>query len=109
MRGRWRRWAPSLLLLALSALLCLGIVEALLRARPDLFGARLGNYVFGRYGTFPGGIYFREPESRLRVMWRDFETRAYANGYFWHHATDRFGFRNPPGARPPASCWWATP
>jgi hypothetical protein len=77
-------------------LIIMGFLEILIRAQPRLFGDFIGNYVFSRYGTFPGAIYYREPELRLHAMWPEFETRAYYNGHFWTHQADARGFRNPP-------------
>ena len=85
-----------MLLLSVSCAVILSGLELWLRANPQAFGARLGNHVFSRYGTFPGAIYFFEPTTRINFMWPDFTTRAYFNGYFWRHSTDGFGFRNPP-------------
>lgn len=83
-----------------TVLVSLGIVVAIiglvLRARPTLFGQQLGNYVFSRYGYSPGDLYFREPELGMNFMWPNHRTRAYYNGTFWDHRTDRRGFRNPP-------------
>jgi hypothetical protein len=55
----------------------------------------IGNLIYTRYGAFADGIYFREPESRMYFMRKLFATRNYMSGYFWDHATDSFGFRNP--------------
>lgn len=71
-------------------------LDLLLRARPTLFGQHLGNYVFSRYGLGPGDLYFRVPGLDAWMMWPNFETRAYYNGWFWNHRTDDRGFRNPP-------------
>lgn len=81
--------------LAGSILLTLLLLESVLRLVPDLPGERLANYVWSRYGTFPGGIYVREPVSKVRFMWPDFATETRWNGRSWHHATDARGFRNP--------------
>jgi len=55
--------------------------------------------VFSRYGTGPGGIYFRVEPLSMYLMWPNHETPAYYNGYWWSHRTDDLGFRNL-GGRP---------
>lgn len=85
--------------IALTLAVLLALMNVLITARPTLFGQYLGNYVFSRYGIKPGDMYFYVPELNAYLMWPDFETRAYYNGYFWHHETDSLGFRNPPGRR----------
>lgn len=97
MGSRLRGVLCNLLLLAVSLVFVAASLEVLMRLAPRTFGDRVGNGVLGRYGRFPGGIYFVEPTTHARFMWPDFETRAYWNGYFWHHRTDSRGFRNPPG------------
>jgi hypothetical protein len=82
-------------LLAATALFLLTL-ELLLAAWPTLLPPRLGNHAYSKYGSFPGGIYFYEPESKLHFMRSNFETRTYFNGYTWTHRTDGLGFRNPP-------------
>ena len=82
---------------ATAGLLFLLTLEALLAVWPGVLSPRLGNYAFSKYGTFPGGIYYRDPESGIHFMHPDFETETYFNGYRWHHRTDELGFRNPPG------------
>jgi hypothetical protein len=62
--------------LCLMGLIIMGFLEILIRAQPRLFGDFIGNYVFSRYGTFPGAIYYREPELRLHAMWPEFETHG---------------------------------
>lgn len=93
-RPAFARWIA----LAGSALLALLLLELVLRLFPGLPGERLANYVWSRYGTFPGGIYAREPISQVHFMWPDFATETRWNGRTWHHATDPRGFRNPAGA-----------
>jgi hypothetical protein len=94
---RQRVFAAITIALTLAALLVL--LNVLITSRPTLFGQYLGNYVLSRYGTKPGDMYFHVPELDAYLMWPDFETRAYYNGYFWHHETDSLGFRNPAGRR----------
>lgn len=106
MPGR-RRILPShpllrrLVLLGLAVALFLTGLEATLRLLPrGWINPLLGNHVYSVYGTFPGGIYFKEPETGASFMIPDLETTAYWNGYTWRHRTDGRGFRNPPGAEP---------
>jgi hypothetical protein len=91
-----RRLVRSTLgLLAATAIFVLTL-EALLTVWPTLLPPSLGNHAYSKYGTFPGGIYFRDLESKMHFMRSNFETRAYFNGYRWTHRTDHLGFRNPP-------------
>ena len=69
-------------------------LEAALRLAPGLVGGRLANAAYSAYG--PAGIYFRDRDVHMNFMWPNFATRAYWNGYWWHHRTDAWGFRNPP-------------
>ncbi len=84
----------SLILFCL-ALLFMGAIEIGLRLFPNTLNPRMGNVVYSRYGEFPGGIYYREPHSGIRLMKRDHRDTLYFNGYRWEHQTDSFGFRNP--------------
>lgn len=97
-----RRPGFHLLALGLAALLFLGGLEAVLRLGyrqlAPLLG-RLGNHTYSRYDHHPGDMYYRVPELDMLFMRPEFETIGYWNGYFWHHRTDRRGFRNPPEAQ----------
>jgi hypothetical protein len=95
MNAAAREWGGRILALLASVALCLVGIEILLRLAPGIFGMEIANSVFGRYGTAPGDIYFADTESGMKFMHPDFQTRAFHNGYFWDHATDRRGFRNP--------------
>lgn len=98
--SRRRRLAVRLVALAGSLLLFLLTLEVVLRLGAPWVAPALGevgNYVYSHYGRNPGDIYFRDRELRSVFMVPDFATTNYWNGYFWHHATDRWGFRNPPG------------
>ena len=105
-----RLWTLRAAACGLALAFVLVALEAALRLKPDLLGLQLANATFSRYGTFPGAIYFLDDETGMFFMWPDFETRAFYNGYFWQHATDEHGFRNPPGtAWPPTTpCTRAT-
>ncbi len=81
--------------MALGLLLSLLLLEALLCWTPELVSRGLLNLAYGRYDTHPGGIYVREPLTRMQFLRPNLETRAYSNGYFWTHRTDSLGFRNP--------------
>lgn len=86
-------------LLTLAAVVFgLALLDLVLRLFPSLPGPRLANYVFSRYGVFTGGIYVRDPVSRVHFMWPGYTTETAWNGYRWRHATDARGFRNPEGA-----------
>lgn len=83
----------------LSSLLGLGILEIALRTLPLKRASTLANEVYTAYGSFPGGIYFTEPETQINFMVPNFETENFWNGYSWRHRTDGLGFRNPPGLK----------
>lgn len=88
--------------LLFSLLIFLAGLEVLLRIAPGWIGPRLGelgNLVYSRYGSLPGEIYYPDPETGMVFMLPDFEAVNYWNGYFWHHHTDGWGFRNPPQAQ----------
>ena len=91
-----RQWIFQTITALLTLAIIITFVGLLLRVRPTLFGHQLGNYVYSRYGTGPGEIYFHEPALGMNLMWPGFATRAYYNGWFWEHRTDPLGFRNPP-------------
>ena len=70
--------------------------EIALRAFPEaLLGVDLTSALYDPYNTTPLGMYFREPQARMNVMWPSLELKAYSHGYFWTHRTDARGFRNP--------------
>lgn len=93
MRRRVRRLGAILL----SSLLGLGVLEIALRTLPLKRASTLANEVYTAYGSFPGGIYFTEPETRINFMVPNFTVENFWNGYSWRHRTDGLGFRNPPG------------
>jgi hypothetical protein len=82
-----------------SALLGLAALEVSLRVRPLKRASSLANDVYTAYGSFPGGIYFTEPQTGMNFMVPGFGTENFWNGYSWRHRTDELGFRNPPGLR----------
>lgn len=92
-RGRRRLFA-----VALSAFCALLLLDVVLRLFPELPGQRLANAVWSRYGGYSGGIYAKEPLSRIQFMRPGFRTVNYWNGYRWNHETDARGFRNPAAA-----------
>jgi len=95
-----RRLVFHLTALAVSALLFVLGLELVLRLGAGVIApalGELGNAVYSRYGSLPGDIYVFDHELSMTFMRPDFETTNYWNGYFWHHATDSRGFRNPPG------------
>ena len=91
-----RQRAFQAITVGLTLFVLAGLLEVLLRARPTIFGQHLGNYVFFRYGTGPGEMYYMAPGIDAFMMWPEFETDAYYNGWSWSHRTDARGFRNPP-------------
>jgi hypothetical protein len=93
---RARQWTFAAITALLTCALIVTFIGLALRLRPTLFGQQLGNYVFSRYGNSPGDLYFGDAGLGMNLMWPDFETRAYYNGWFWNHRTDERGFRNPP-------------
>lgn len=92
-RALFRRTAAVLA----SVLLGLLLLEAALRTLPLRRASALANDVYTAYGSFPGGIYFTDPDTGINFMVPDFETENFWNGYSWLHRTDALGFRNPPG------------
>jgi hypothetical protein len=80
-----------------SALLGLLALEVVLRILPLKRASALANDVYSAYGSFPGGIYFTDPETGINFMVPGFETENFCNGHSWLHRTDALGFRNPPG------------
>ncbi len=99
MMGKRRPLLRRLGLFLLSSLLGLGVLEIALRTLPLKRASTLSNEVYTAYGSFPGGIYFTEPETRMSFMVPGFETENFWNGYSWRHRTDGLGFRNPPGLK----------
>lgn len=94
-----RKRSRHLLAALASALLGLAALEVSLRILPLKRASSLANDVYTAYGSFPGGIYFTEPQTRMNFMVPGFETENFWNGYSWRHRTDELGFRNPPGLR----------
>ena len=94
-----RKRARRLLAALAAALAGLATLEVCLRVLPLRRASALANDVYTAYGSFPGGIYFTEPETRINFMVPGFETENFWNGYSWNHHTDELGFRNPPGLR----------
>jgi hypothetical protein len=100
-RARWRqaarRWLGRAVALALGLLICLLMLEGVMRVWPQVLGIKLQNLAFSKYDVMPDGIYFNLPRTGMRHMKRSFETRMFQNGYWWLHQTDANGFRNPDG------------
>jgi hypothetical protein len=97
--GPGRPWIAGVAFRAAAVVLALLVVSAAVeitvRVRPDILGQQVSNRMFSKYKQGPGGMYFLDATTSVTFMWPDFETRAYYNGYFWNHRTDRYGFRNP--------------
>lgn len=85
-----------LLSCGLAIAFVLATADVVLRLSPRSVSGRLGNAAFSVYGSFPGGIFFRDRIAGLDFMHPKFATTAYANGYRWLHETDTYGFRSPP-------------
>jgi hypothetical protein len=81
--------------IAFSAGLTLALLEASLRAAPDMLGGNLANSMNSAFRDWPLGFNVRDPEVPMNFMLPRYETRAYWNGYWWWHRTDAWGFRNP--------------
>jgi len=80
----------------LALILAAVAAELALRAFPEaLLGEDLTAALYDPYNESPFGMYFREPDARLNLMWPSQELKAYSHGYFWTHRTDARGFRNP--------------
>jgi len=57
----------------------------------------IGNDTVHIYSTRPGGMFYLDPPTQVRLCFPNNSRWALANGYGWHHRTDERGFRNPPG------------
>jgi hypothetical protein len=79
--------------------LSLVVLEVALRTLPLARASSLANEVYTAYGSFPGGIYFTEPETGINFMVPDFAAENFWNGYAWRHRTDALGFRNLAGLK----------
>lgn len=99
MTGKRRPLLRRLGAILFSSLLGLGVLEIALRTLPLKRASTLSNEVYTAYGSFPGGIYFTEPETRINFMVPGLETENFWNGYSWRHRADGLGFRNPPGLK----------
>jgi hypothetical protein len=93
---RYRRGRPGALYrlffgLLLAAVTALGI-EALLRLRPSLLRGDVANNLYSRNHVYTGGVYERDEHLGYRMR-PDVHALTYWNGYWWHHDTNRHGFR----------------
>lgn len=95
-----RRTPRRLILAAASALATLTLLDLGLRLAAPALPQRLANYLFTRYHSAAGGMYFREPTTAMNFMWPGLRIVNYWNGLRWRHATDSRGFRNPDGIAP---------
>lgn len=83
---------------ALLALLAAVVTsELLLRGLAHKLPPALGNDTVHSYSTRPGGMYFLDEPTRLRLCFPHDRRTALANGRTWRHATDERGLRNPTG------------
>ena len=95
-RALWKRIVFPFAAACIGVLLTLLLVEAALQLAPRLFSRGVQHLAFSRYDALPGGMYVKEKQTRMRVMRANVTMRAYSHGYWWRHATDALGFRNPP-------------
>lgn len=97
-RRRWLRLAGKIMF---SAALTLLLFEVGLRLCGPLLPPRIGNFIYSAYGVTPAGIYVFDGMLTFQTMKKNFTTGNYFNGYFFDHASDAYGFRNPPGLTDP--------
>ena len=95
-RALWKRIVFPFAAVCIGVLLTLLLVEAALQLAPRLFSRGVQHLAFSRYDALPGGMYVKEKQTRMRVMRSNVTMHAYSHGYWWRHATDVLGFRNPP-------------
>ena len=97
-----RRGRPRLLYTAcfgmLMAAACAGGMELLLRLAPGVIGGRPASVAYTGYHWYAGGIY-RLDLHRGPVQKPGFRREMYWNGHWWHHETNRDGYRGPALAR----------
>lgn len=94
-RGGWTsHWLARIALLFTSTLVCLGLLELVLRAYPLLLGDTYTNGALSKYTTRPGGIYYKDHALGINFMIPQLTTTMYCNRYVWTHEADAFGFRN---------------
>lgn len=99
--GGWTaNWLAKTTLALASTLLCIGALELVLRAYPQLFGDTYSNGVLSKYTTRAGGIYYKDHALGINFMIPRLTTTMYYNRYVWTHEADTFGFRNRDSAVP---------
>jgi hypothetical protein len=93
-----RRGRPRLLYTAcfgmLMAATCAGGLELLLRLEPSVIGGQAASVACTGYHWYAGGIY-RLDLHRGPVQKPDCRREMYWNGHWWHHRTNRDGYRGP--------------
>ena len=92
--SRWRKPLFVLLLVSFLSSATLVIVEAFVRLQPDRFTGMAGNYLYGRFHAYPGGIYERDEHMGKRIRPGQ-ACDMYFNGYRWRHEANELGFRGP--------------
>jgi hypothetical protein len=96
-RSAARSVARAGIVIAVSILIGVALLEVVLRLAPGLVSGRMANAVFASYHANPGGIYFRDKETRMTFMRPNVAARCYWNGHVWQHRADANGMRNAPG------------
>jgi hypothetical protein len=86
---------PGLALTVLSTLVCLVLLEFVLRAEIDHLPIIWANQVGDGYVIFGNGIYRFDTELNMKRMRPHYVREMFFNGYHWTHRGDWMGFRNP--------------
>jgi len=89
-----KRIHPNILLLLGTIILFLILFEFAIVKFPFIFGEYFTNLVQYKHHTGCDGIFEYDPLLKIDFMKRNFSTKAYWNGYYWLHKTDKWGFRN---------------
>src|SRR6516162_7704507 len=66
-RSGWRKPLYVLLLVNMLASVTVLAVEGIVRLNSDRFTGMAGNYLYGRFHAFPGGIYERDGHMGKRI------------------------------------------
>ena len=85
----------NILLLIATIFLFLIILEFILGKYPLIFGDDFANVILNKYHAGCDGVFEYDPILKINFMKPNFTTMNYANGYYWSHKTDKWGFRNP--------------
>ncbi|MCG8554418.1 MAG: hypothetical protein MJD61_03890 [Proteobacteria bacterium] len=94
-----RRIAYLTLLGSSLIVLSLGVLEFTLFLIAPLLPNNISTALLSRYTTDPDGMYRIDYPTGYRIMRPNQTIRAFWAGNSWQHATDPWGFRNPPDSK----------